>query len=84
MIEFFGPKAYSAHELPNFQEFDFDGVAGRLRSSSFIPTSESPNFQPMMAELKRIFDSNNQDGQVRLEYTTHIYLGRLGGIKDPA
>lgn len=84
MIEFFGPKAYSTHDLPNFQEFDFDGVAGRLRSSSFIPTPESPNFQPMMAELQRVFDANNQDGQVRLEYTTHIYLGRLGGIKDPA
>ena len=31
----------------------------------------------MMAELRRIFDANNQDGHVRLEYTTHIYFGRL-------
>ncbi len=77
MRDFFGPGAYSSHTLPNFQEFDFDGVAGRLRSSSFIPTEDHPNFAPMMAELQRIFDAHNQDGRVRLEYTTHIYFGRL-------
>jgi ubiquinone/menaquinone biosynthesis C-methylase UbiE len=77
MRDFFGADAYSSHTLPNFQEFDFDGVAGRLRSSSFIPTPDHPNFAPMMAELQRIFDANNQDGRVRLEYTTHIYFGRL-------
>ena len=30
MRDFFGAAAYSSHTLPNFQEFDFDGVAGRL------------------------------------------------------
>jgi SAM-dependent methyltransferase len=79
MRDFFGTGAYSSHTLPNFQEFDFEGVAGRLRSSSFIPTQEHPNFAPMMAELQRIFDADNQDGRVRLEYTTHIYFGRLAG-----
>jgi ubiquinone/menaquinone biosynthesis C-methylase UbiE len=77
MRDFFSVGAYSSHTLQNFQEFDFDGVAGRLRSSSFVPTQDHPNFTPMMAELQRIFDAHNQDGQVRLEYTTHIYFGRL-------
>jgi ubiquinone/menaquinone biosynthesis C-methylase UbiE len=78
MRDFFGAFPYSSHEVPNFQEFDFDGVAGRLRSSSFIPTPDTPTFAPMMAELKRIFDENNQSGRIRLEYTTRIYFGRLG------
>jgi SAM-dependent methyltransferase len=77
MRDFFGAGAYSSHTLPNFQEFDFDGVAGRLRSSSFVPAQDHPNFAPMTAELQRIFDAHNQDGRVRLEYTTHIYFGRL-------
>jgi SAM-dependent methyltransferase len=77
MRDFFGAGAYSSHTLPNFQEFDFDGVAGRLRSSSFVPAPDHPNFAPMMVELQRIFDARNQDGRVRLEYTTHIYFGRL-------
>ncbi|MGA2096085.1 MAG: class I SAM-dependent methyltransferase [Candidatus Acidiferrum sp.] len=79
MIEFFGPNAYSSYELPNFQEFDFAGVAGRMRSSSFIPRPEAPTYAPMMAELERIFDAHNQVGRVRLEYTTHIFFGQLGG-----
>jgi SAM-dependent methyltransferase len=83
MRDFFGAGAYSSHTLPNFQEFDFDGVAGRLRSSSFIPTQDHPNFAPMMAELQRIFDAHNQDDRVRLEYTTHIYFGRLNSPVTP-
>jgi SAM-dependent methyltransferase len=78
MRDFFDASPYNSHEVPNFQEFDFDGVAGRLRSSSFIPTPEAPTYAPMMAELQRIFDENNQSGRIRLEYTTHIYFGRPG------
>jgi len=77
MRDFFGPDVCSSHELPNFQEFDFDGLAGRLRSSSFSPTPDHPNYAPMMAELQRIFDAYKEDDHVRLEYTTHIYSGRL-------
>jgi len=78
MREFFSPNQYRAYQLPNSQEFDFEGLAGRLRSSSFIPAPDAPNFAPMMAELRRIFDANNKDGRVRLEYSTHVYFGRLG------
>jgi SAM-dependent methyltransferase len=79
MREFFGPDAYASRTLPNFQEFDFDGIAGRLRSSSFIPAPEAPNYAAMMEELQRIFDTYNQGNHVRLEYTTHIYFGHLAG-----
>jgi ubiquinone/menaquinone biosynthesis C-methylase UbiE len=79
MREFFGAGAYSSHMLPNFQDFDFEGIAGRLRSSSFIPAPDSPNFAPMMEELQRIFAANNQDNLVRLEYTTHVYFGHPAG-----
>jgi SAM-dependent methyltransferase len=77
MRDFYGTSPYASRSLPNFQEFDFEGLAGRLRSSSFIPTPDAPNFAPMMAELRRIFDAHNQAGRVRLEYSTHIYFGRL-------
>jgi ubiquinone/menaquinone biosynthesis C-methylase UbiE len=81
MRDFFGPDAYASRTLPNFQEFDFEGVAGRLRSSSFIPAADNPNFAPMMEELQRIFSEHNQEGRVRLEYSTHIYFGRLQGAR---
>ncbi|MGC1485576.1 MAG: class I SAM-dependent methyltransferase [Candidatus Acidiferrum sp.] len=79
MRDFFGQDSYASCTLPNSQEFEFDGLAGRLRSSSFSPAPDHPNYAPMMAELRRIFDDYNQDGRVRLEYTTRIYFGRLEG-----
>lgn len=77
MRAFFGANEFHAHEVPNFQEFDFQGIAGRLRSSSYMPDSDHANFPPMMDELRRIFDAHNAAGRVRLEYTTRIYLGQL-------
>jgi SAM-dependent methyltransferase len=56
MREFFGEKNFHSAELPNFQEFDFEGLAGRLRSSSYAPKKGHANYEPMMKELKRIFD----------------------------
>jgi SAM-dependent methyltransferase len=77
MKTFFGANGFRSYEVPNFQEFDFEGVAGRIRSSSYMPAPDHPNFAPMMDELRRIFDAHNQNGRVRLEYTTRIYLGHL-------
>jgi ubiquinone/menaquinone biosynthesis C-methylase UbiE len=81
MHDFFGVSPYNSRVLPNFQEFDFEGVAGRLRSSSFIPSPDAPNFAPMMEELQRIFTEHNQNDRVRLEYSTRIYFGRLEGTR---
>ena len=77
MKSFFGANEYRAHEVPNFQEFDFAGVAGRLRSSSYMPAPGQANFAPMMAELQKMFDAHNHAGRVRLEYSTRIYFGHL-------
>lgn len=77
MKNFFGANEFRPYEVPNHQDFDFDGIAGRLRSSSYMPTPGHANFEPMMAELRRIFEAHSSDGRVRLEYTTRIYFGHL-------
>jgi len=77
MGSFFGTDSLQSRELPNFQEFDFDGLAGRLRSSSYAPPEVHANYEPMMAELKRLFAENQVDGRVRMSYTTQIYFGQL-------
>ena len=81
MRDFFAANPYNSHGVPNFQEFDFDGAAGRLRSSSFIPTPDAPTYAPMMEALRKLFTQFNKAGQVRLEYTTHIYFGQLAGAQ---
>jgi len=76
---FFDAGTFHSRDLPNFQEFDWEGLCGRLRSSSYAPTEEQENYTPMMAELRRIYDAYQQNGSVRMEYFAHVYFGRLGG-----
>lgn len=70
---------FQHRELPNFQEFDFDALCGRLRSSSYAPRPGHPHFEPMMAALRQLFDDNQRNGVVPMNYTTQIYFGRLSG-----
>jgi SAM-dependent methyltransferase len=82
MEKFFGKGNFKRRELPNFQEFDCEGLAGRVRSSSYAPKEGHPNYEPMMAALRRLFDANQKFGRVRMEYTTQIYFGRLDAARD--
>ena len=74
---FFGGDHFHFRDFPNEQVLDWDGLRGRLRSSSFAPTEGHPNYAPMMAELDRIFHTHQKDGRVRMEYFTGIYFGQL-------
>jgi SAM-dependent methyltransferase len=75
--EFFGAGTFFEHSLPNAQVLDLDGLAGSLRSSSYAPPEGHANYAPMMAELEELFRANQADGHVRMEYATHVYIGRL-------
>jgi len=68
---------FTERDLPNHQILDWEGLCGRLRSSSFTPTEGHPNFAPMMAALRELFDAHEQDGQVRMDYFTRLYYGKL-------
>ena len=74
---FFNGGKFFSHDLPNEQVLDWDGLRGRLRSSSFAPTEGHANHAPMMAELERIFQTHQRDGRVRMEYWTRVYFGPL-------
>jgi ubiquinone/menaquinone biosynthesis C-methylase UbiE len=80
--EFFVPNTFAHKTFPNFQKFDLVGVHGRLRGSSYVPGPEQPTFTPMMAELERIFNAHQRNGEVSMDYTTHVYFGRLDVARD--
>lgn len=75
--DFFGEVPFAERELSNSQLFDWDGLTGRLRSSSYAPREDHANYAPMMAELKRIFDAHQENGRLRMEYETIIYFAQL-------
>jgi SAM-dependent methyltransferase len=73
---FFGKEPHFKN-FHNLQQFDFEGLKGRLLSSSYAPVAGHPNYEPMLAEVKRIFDAQQKNGTVAFEYDTHVYYGRL-------
>ncbi|HSL83699.1 MAG TPA: class I SAM-dependent methyltransferase [Thermoanaerobaculia bacterium] len=79
---FFGGP-YLSRRFPNRQVFDFEGLRGRLLSSSYTPGPGHPDHAPMLAELRRLFDRHQEGGRVRFEYDTELHLGRVRVPADP-
>ena len=68
---------YERDVFYNYQDFDFEGLKGRLLSASYIPLEDSPKYEDMIKELEIIFHKYEQDGIIRLEYDTEVYYGNL-------
>ena len=75
--DFFGAGSFTERSLGNAQILDWNGLAGRLRSSSYAPQEGHANYAPMMAQLEELFRTNQANRHVRMEYATHLYFGRL-------
>lgn len=77
ITRFFAPSSFEVRALEYRQVFGFDGLRGRLLSSSYAPPAGHPRHEPMLAELQRIFDRHQRDGKVAFDYDTQVYWGRL-------
>lgn len=75
--DFFTPFHCEKRTLPNFQDFDYASLEGRLLSSSYAPQAGDPQHAPMLADLRLSFEKHQRNGRVRMEYDTNIYFGRL-------
>lgn len=76
--EFFAPSLCQEATFELCQQFDLEGLAGRLLSSSYAPLAGHPNHAPMMKELGAIFEAHAQQGKIKFEYCTRVFYGRLG------
>jgi SAM-dependent methyltransferase len=60
------------------QTFDFEGLKGRLLSSSYAPRRGHPAHEPMLRELRELFDRQQKGAYVQFPYETTMWYGRLG------
>ena len=74
--QFFSPAPVTVRVFSNQQVFDFDGLKGRLLSSSYVPDENHPGYQAMIDELKKLFDAHQQNGRIVIRYATKVYAGR--------
>jgi SAM-dependent methyltransferase len=77
MKDYFGPGAMTKRSFANAQVFDFDGLRGRLLSSSYSPPRGHAMHEPMLAALLPLFDAHAENGRVRFDYETYVYFGQL-------
>jgi len=75
--EFFDPAPFEERQFAMRQEFDYAGAEGRLLSSSYAPGPGHPLHEPMLGELRRIFELHAAGGRVWFDYKTRVYFGRL-------
>jgi SAM-dependent methyltransferase len=69
---FYGSE-FQQKNFDNHQDFDYEGIRGRLLSSSYVPLDSAP----MLDELDAIFKDHHKNGMVRFDYDTTLYYGRL-------
>lgn len=68
---------FSVKTFLNVQMLDFEGLKGRLLSSSYMPSETDSRFEPMLIELQRLFEKYAESGKIQILYNTNIFYTRL-------
>lgn len=71
---FFRPMKMIRQDFYNEELLDFESLKGQLLSASYIPLQGQPGYESMLAELEQLFNNTQQNGFVKVEYDTKIYL----------
>ena len=74
---FFRPGQMQVSHFDNYQQFDFEGLTGRLKSSSYCPNENTPEYARLIDALSGLFDTHAIDGRLIFEYDTRLYLGPI-------
>jgi SAM-dependent methyltransferase len=75
MREFLGA-AMELETFANQQILDFEGLKGRLMSSSYAPEPGSPDYEPMIALLREVFDRHERGSRITMPYSTLVYFSQ--------
>ncbi len=71
------PKKIQKFSCKNVQDFEFEGLKGRLKSSSYTPTEEQPEYTMLMEDLAKLFNKFQVNGKVQFQYDCEMYFGPI-------
>ncbi|PWK92882.1 methyltransferase family protein [Fulvimonas soli] len=77
MRAWFGTGLRGEAHFAHAQRLDFDGLLGRLLSSSYAPRPGHPRHEPMKRALRALFDTCAVDGTVSFDYDTRVFAGEV-------
>ena len=73
--KFFSPYTGTRKVFDNYQIFDFEGLRGRLLSSSYMPAKDQSGYGAMVDDLLKLFEKYKEDNRIRIDYDTKLYAG---------
>jgi SAM-dependent methyltransferase len=77
LADFFAPDAMKIQVFPNAQELSLEALEGRILSSSYMPQHGDTRYEPMRAAIEALFDAEQRNGHVHLEYDCAVAYGQL-------
>ncbi|QEC44091.1 class I SAM-dependent methyltransferase [Pseudobacter ginsenosidimutans] len=77
MVLFFDPAPVELNVFSNKQVFDFEGLKGRLLSSSYMPVKGEDGYETMVEDLELLFDRFKENELIVINYATKVYSGIL-------
>jgi SAM-dependent methyltransferase len=67
------PRLVHHHVFPNTQVLDWEGLAGRMISASYVPLPEHPAHATFFDGLRKLYERYESGGAVHLEHGCHLY-----------
>jgi SAM-dependent methyltransferase len=81
---FFGPVAWRRDVVDNAQSLDWEGLAARLLSSSYLPGPLDPGSDAMLEEARGLFARFEREGAVELVYGCTLVTGSFSPPASPS
>jgi ubiquinone/menaquinone biosynthesis C-methylase UbiE len=73
----FFQKEFRRKTFQNAQIVRFEGLKGRIQSSSYMPSETDDRFAPMNREIERIFAKHAENGRIQILYSTNVFYARF-------
>lgn len=77
LTDFFSPSQLHEKRASHSQPFDYEGLKGRMLSSSYVPEIGHRNHEELTAKLRELFQAYSKSDRIQFEYTTRMFYGRL-------
>jgi len=74
---FFGHRDFRVATFDNPTVLDWPTLVARVNSASYVPKADHPDYAPMSARLRQLFDESQRDGRVTMDYVTRVFYGAL-------
>jgi len=72
---FFTPSTFERNTFAYSQQFDAEGLRGRMMSSSYTPAAGTAGHEEIVAACNAIFTKHAKQGRITFPYETRVFVG---------